>query len=152
MSSTLTPNISSVELGTIIAVVVVVVAGGVYGFVTLRRMVRRWAFGAAREKIRTSWHDVEGLMARGDDMSARLAVMHADAVLDKALQLKCFPGDRFARRLEFAIHKYRSLKRVWWAHRLRNELSHDPHRTLRMGEARKAVATFKQALRELGAL
>ncbi len=139
-------------MGIAIAVFVIVTGGAAYGIYRFKLLFRRWAFGNERQKIALAWRDVEQLMARGDEMSARLAVMHADAVLDKALQAKHFPGDRFATRMQFAQKKYRELRRVWWAHKLRNELSHNPHSSLRGGEARKAVATFKKALVDIGAL
>lgn len=143
---------SSTQIGTTIAIIVIVVVLGLWGFRSLLHAFRQWAFGDAKVNVAKAWRDVEQLMARGDEMSARLAVMHADAVLDKALQAKHFPGDRFASRLQFAIKKYRNLRKVWPAHNLRNELSHNPHAALSMSQARKAVASFKSALQELGAL
>lgn len=140
------------EIGTVLAVLIIVFVGCAYVAYKLRQLFRRWAFGDARAKIAVAWKDVEQLMARGDEMSMRLAVMHADSVLDKALQAKHFPGDRFATRLQFAQRKYRELRKVWWAHKLRNTLAHEPHVKLRGGEARRAVAAFRQALKNLGAL
>lgn len=146
------PQFSSLQIGTTLAVVVIVVCGFSYIAARLKRVFRRWAFGAARVHIQHAWVDVDELMVRSDDMSARLAVMHADAVLDKALQARHFPGDRFATRLQYAQRKYRTLRKVWWAHKLRNELAHETDRTLRLPEARRAVAAFKSALMDLGAL
>lgn len=145
-------DINSVQIGTAIAVIVIVFVVCTYIAYSLRRMFRRWAFGDARAKIAQAWQDVEKLMARGDEMSMRLAVMHADSVLDKALQAKHFPGDRFATRLQFASRKYRTLRKVWWAHKLRNTLAHEPHAKVHSGEARRAVAAFKNALQALGAI
>lgn len=143
---------SSTQIGTTIAVIVIVGVLGLWLFQVLLRAFRRFVFGDAASGIAKAWADVESLMARGDEMSARLAVIHADAVVDKALQAKHFPGDRFASRLQVASKKYRNLRKVWAAHNLRNELSHNPHAKISMSQARKAVASFKNALRELGAI
>lgn len=140
------------EIVATVAAVAIVLVLAVVAVVQLRRMVRRWMFGAGKTDIRKAWSDVEGLMARNDTMSARLAVMHADAVLDKALQARHFPGDRFATRLQFAQRKYPQLRRAWWAHKLRNDLAHEPDRALTLSEARKAVAAFATALKELSAM
>lgn len=144
--------ITGTQILTTLIVVGLVLVFAVALFVHLRRAVRRWMFGAGKVDIRKAWSDVEDLMGRNDEMSARLAVMHADAVLDKALQARHFPGDRFATRLQFAQRKYTGLRKVWWAHKLRNDLAHEPDRVMKMGEARKAIAAFKTALKELGAL
>lgn len=136
----------------ILIVIAVGILGGMYGFFALRRLVRRWLFGAGKVDIRRQWADVESLIARNEAMSARLAVLHADAVFDKALQLRHFPGDRFATRLQFARRKYTSLRKVWWAHKLRNDLAHEPDRVMKMSEARSAVAALRKALKDLGAL
>lgn len=143
---------SSTQIGTTIALIVIVVVLGLWAYRSLLHAFRRWAFGNASASIAKAWADVESLMARGDEMSARLAVIHADAVVDRALQAKHFSGDRFASRLQVASKKYRNLRKVWAAHNLRNELSHNPHAKISMSQARKAVASFKNALRELGAL
>lgn len=141
-----------VYVGTVLAVIVILIVGSFWTVAKLKRLFRQWAFGDARADIRRAWSDVEKLMARSDDMSAKLAVMNADAALDKALQAKHFPGDRFATRLQFAQKKYRTLRKVWWAHKLRNDLAHELNHNLRHTEARRAVATFKSALKDLGAL
>ena len=143
---------TTTQIGTTIAVIVIVVVLLVWVFRTLVHTFRRWAFGEAKTNIAKAWSDVEELMMRNDAMSARLAVMHADAVVDQALRAKHFPGDRFSTRMQFAQKKYRGLKSVWWAHNLRNELSHNPQSDLTLTKARKAVASFKAALKELGAL
>lgn len=143
---------TSTQVGTTIAVIVIVVVMLLWVFRTLVHTFRRWAFGEAKNSIAKAWSDVESLMARHDEMSARLAVMHADAVVDQALRAKHFPGDRFATRMQFAQKKYRGLRSVWWAHNLRNELSHNPQSDVTLAKARKAVASFKSALKELGAL
>lgn len=143
---------TSTQIGTTVAVIVIVLVLLLWVFRTLVHTFRRWAFGEAKTSIARAWHDVEELMSRHDEMSARLAVMHADAVVDQALRAKHFPGDRFATRMQFAQKKYRGLKSVWWAHNLRNELSHNPQASITLAKARKAVASFQSALRELGAL
>lgn len=140
------------QIVAVVVVVGLVLLAGALAFVHIRRAMRRWMFGSGKFDIRKAWMDVEGLMARGDEMSARLAVMHADAVLDKALQAKHFPGDKFATRLQFAQRKYSSLRTVWWAHTLRNNLAHEPDHVMKKGEAKKAVGMFKRALLDLGAL
>ena len=118
-----------------------------------RRVVRKMQFGDdARRRVLSAWADVERYAAMGDDVHLRMAVIQADAVLDMALQAKMFPGRSLNDRLNFAIHKYRNLKKVRWAHGLRNTLAHEPLKQLPRREGLGAIGAFRAALKELGAL
>ena len=118
-----------------------------------RRLVRKMQFGDnSRRRIQQAWTEVEQHVADGDETHLRMAIIKADAVLDMALQAKMFPGRSLNDRLNFAIHKYRNLKQVRWAHGLRNRLAHEPMRELTRREGTGAIADFRRALKELGAL
>lgn len=143
---------SSTQIGTAIATIIIVLFLGLWLWRSLVHAFRQWAFGEAKTNIARAWADVEKLMMTSDVMNARLAVMHADAIVDKALQVKHFRGTTFATRMQFAQRKYKGLRHVWHAHNLRNELSHNSDAVLTLPQARKAVDAFRSALRELGAL
>lgn len=116
-------------------------------------IVRKMQFGDdSRRRIMQAWAEVEQHVADGDETHLRMAIIKADAVLDMALMAKMFPGRSLNDRLNFAIHKYRNLKRVRWAHGLRNRLAHEPMHQLSRREGMGAIADFKRALKELGAL
>lgn len=132
---------------------------GVVGFVFLliatvwlRRAMRRWRFGSERDNVAKHWEAVEDLAGRGDVMSLRLAIVHADAVLDLALKAKSFPGKTTGERLKFASRKYHQLQQTFWARSLRNTLVHEAGSNLKIAQAEKAIAEFKRALIVLGAL
>ncbi len=145
-------NIDYTKLITSLVAFAIIVGAVCYALHRLRRIYKRWLFGKAGAQIKQSWDDVEALINRNEDMSNKLAVMQADTVLDQALKLKHFPGETMALRLKFAQRKYRKLNNVWWAHKLRNTLAHELGGVLKGSEARSAVATFKAALIDLGAL
>lgn len=132
---------------------------GIVGFVFLviaavwiRRTMRRWRFGSERDNVAKHWKAVEDLAGRGDVMSLRLAIVHADAVLDLALKAKSFPGKTTGERLKFASRKYHQLQQTFWARSLRNTLVHEAGSNLKIAQAEKAIAEFKRALIVLGAL
>lgn len=118
-----------------------------------KRVIRKLQFGdESRRRIMQAWAEVEEHAESGDDVHLRMAVIQADAVLDMALLAKGFPGRTLNDRLNFAIHKYRRLKDVRWAHGVRNGLAHDPLRQLSRREGTGAIGSFRSALKELGAL
>ncbi len=136
----------------VVAIVVVVV----FIFDWLRRAFRRlfWRRRSelSRQDVERRWQVVDNLMKSGELVSLRLAVMEADKILDEVLKSMSMPGTTFAERLKFASHKYYRLKKVWWAHKIRNQLAHETTFNLQKGQARSAVKDFYRALREIGAI
>lgn len=134
-----------IGLVLVIAAFVVVIFG--------RKLIRKLQFGVdSRHKILEAWSEVEEHVRVGDDTHLRMAIIKADAVLDMALRAKMFPGRSLNDRLNFAIHKYRNLKRVRFAHGLRNRLAHEPLLELARRDGMGAIGAYRSALKELGAL
>lgn len=81
-----------------------------------------------------------------------LAVIDADKLLDEALRRRHFKGKTTGERLVAAQRILSDNDAIWYAHKLRNRLVHDPSVQLRKREAQNALAGFKQGLHDLGAL
>ncbi len=81
-----------------------------------------------------------------------LAVIEADKLLDEALKKRHFKGKTMGERLVSAQRTLTNNDSVWFAHKLRNRLVHEPNVKLKKKEAQKALEGFKQALKDLGAL
>lgn len=105
-----------------------------------------------RTTMRRRWLEVEELLHAEGGMSDKMAVLEADKLLDHALKYLALPGDTLGERLRFAEYKYPKIKKVWWAHKIRNQLVHEATFRLDQGVARKAVKEFKKALEMLGAI
>ena len=121
----------------------------------IRRYINHLRFGKEglkRERIVNQWQQIEQLMAQPGEMSLKLAVMEADKLLDHVLKLMFMPGDDMGHRLEYACRKYEQLKKVWWAHKIRNQLVHESTFNLDRRKEERAVRAFKKALEVLGAL
>lgn len=105
-----------------------------------------------RKSIREQWRKIEGLMIPGKEMNYKLAVIEADKLLDYALKALNFSGDTTADRLNAAAYKYPKLKKVWWAHKVRNYIVHDARYMIKFGETQRVLSLFKKALKILGGL
>jgi hypothetical protein len=81
-----------------------------------------------------------------------LAVIDADKLLDEALKKKHFKGKTMGERLVSAQRTLSDNDGTWYAHKLRNRLVHEPNIRIKKREAQAALAGFKKALRDLGAL
>jgi hypothetical protein len=80
-----------------------------------------------------------------------LAIIDADKLLDEALRKHRFKGKTMGERLVSAQRMISDNDAVWYAHKLRNRLVHEPNVRLKKNEARTALAGFRQGLRDLGA-
>lgn len=81
-----------------------------------------------------------------------LAIVDADKLLDEALKKHHIKGKTMGERLVAAQRMISDNDAVWYAHKLRNRLVHEPNVRLKKREAQTALAGFKQGLRDLGAL
>jgi len=117
-----------------------------------RRLFWRRRSELSRRDVERRWRAVEDLMKNGELVSLRLAVLEADKILDEVFKSMSIPGTTFAERLKFISHKYYRLKKVWWAHKVRNQLAHETTFNLQKNQARSAVKEFHRALREIGAI
>ena len=81
-----------------------------------------------------------------------LAVIDADKLMDEALKKRNYRGKTMGERLVAAQHEINDNDGVWYAHKLRNRLVHEPTLRLRKNEAKNALAGFRQGLKDLGAL
>lgn len=105
------------------------------------------------EKYRCRWMEIEGQLNRNDDMTYTLSILHADALLDKALKEKNIPGKTMGERMKQLQGKWTNGNGVWAAHKLRNKLAHEPETVkLDYDRTKQALVAFKQALKDIGAI
>ena len=104
------------------------------------------------EKYRMRWLAVEQSLVRDNESSYHLAVLNADKLVDQALKDKGFHGQTMGERLKAAKDKLSKRNDIWEAHKLRNKIAHEPDVRVSYDQSRKALAGFKQALKDLGAI
>lgn len=151
--------IFQVDVETIAAYAVGILVFFIIGFIgaqTFRRWIKR---NMARRKheldraqMKKRWAHVQSLLNSKNSETHRLAVIEADKLLDVVLKAMNMPGENFATRMNFAQKKYYELKKVRWAHSLRNKLVHEADVHLPKKKARAAVKSYERALKLLGAL
>jgi hypothetical protein len=82
------------------------------------------------------------------------AITEADDLLCEALKKKGYKGKTTGERLVAAQHDLSDNEAAWFGHKLRQKVSEGPVdvRTLKKKDIVIALAGFRQALRDLGAL
>ena len=117
----------------------------------IRKLRRPEMTGMSREEIAKRWVEIRKTSEQSV-MGAKLALLEADTLLDAGLKSMMMPGETLGERLKVACYKYPKLKDVWWAHKLRNNLAHDPSFQLTTSQARQAINEFERALKILNVL
>ncbi|MBP6945431.1 hypothetical protein KBD61_06480 [Patescibacteria group bacterium] len=142
---------ASAIFGLFITGVVVVTLFGI-GIYRLMRLLRRPELhGTSREQILKRWEQIEHTATQGV-MGSKLAIIEADKLLDQVLRSMAMPGSTLGERLKSTAYQYPNIRKVWSAHRLRNQLVHDTSFEMASRQARLALDDYKAALKVLNVM
>lgn len=103
-------------------------------------------------KYRLKWLAIEKQLKRDEPSSCQLAVLNGDKLVDQALRESHSKGETMGERLKSAKERLSNNNAVWNAHKLRNRIAHETDTQVSFDQARTALAGFKQALKDLGAI
>ncbi len=104
-----------------------------------------------KEAYQKDWLAIE--MSVGSDASSQqFAIIQADKLLDRALRERGYKGETMGERMTAASRTFTRRDAVWTAHKLRNRIAHDDHVTINASLTKKALASFKKALKDVGAI
>lgn len=95
---------------------------------------------------------IENTLDQNNALSYNAVVIDADKLLDKALCEMGVPGRTMGDRLKKSGDKFSQINAVWYAHKLRNQIAHEHGFRLEYKQAKHALNTFRQALKDLGAV
>jgi formiminotetrahydrofolate cyclodeaminase len=133
----------------IFLVLILVLAGIVLVFVIGKG---RSAAGLNKEKYHSAWLGIEQQLNRNDDKTFFITVLNADKLLDQALRERGFRGQTMGERMKSANSSWTNANHVWHAHKLRNQIAHETNARVSFDDTRRALAAFKQALKDMGAI
>lgn len=133
--------------------IIFLIAAIVFGIVVLfvlGRLVKHKPRRLNQQYYQKKWLEILVRVKTYDGMI--LAVIDADKLMDQALKKRNYRGKTMGERLVAAQHDIKDNDAVWYAHKLRNRLVHEPNMRLRKNEAKNALAGIRQGLKDLGAL
>lgn len=104
------------------------------------------------EAYQTKFLAIENKLKQDNPATFMNTVIEADKLLDKAMIEMGVPGKTMGDRLKRAGEKFSNLNAVWRAHKLRNALAHESDLEISYKQAFNALAIYKQALKDLGAI
>ena len=95
---------------------------------------------------------IENRLQKDNPATFAMAIIEGDKLLDKAMMEMGMPGKTMGDRLKKAGGRFSNLNAVWRAHKLRNAIAHESGFEVSFTQATNALAIFKQALKDLGAI
>ncbi len=104
------------------------------------------------EKYRHSWIKIERQLQKDQEATYHLTILNADKLLDQALRHGGYRGDTMGERMRSAKGRWSNANNIWSAHKLRNQIAHESDVKVSYDNARRALASFKQALKDIGAI
>lgn len=138
-------------LPSVLFLVIAIVAVGLLALVAMTLMGKR-KHDFDVEEYQTRWLKIENSLVKDQRQTYGMAVLNADKLLDRALIELGLPGKTMGERMKRADSRFAKVNAVWYAHKLRNQIAHEPDFELDYNEASRALAAFRQALKDLGAI
>lgn len=129
--------------------VAIVIVGG--GFLVLMAVTRKPSKHLNQQVYRERWLAITNSIT-SDQGTQQLAIINADKLLDQALRERCIAGETMGDRMKSAKELFSNNNAAWAAHKLRNRIAHENGVRLNAVVTRKAMASFKVALKDVGAL
>ena len=101
-------------------------------------------------KVVKDWAKIAARLETGLESECKLAVIEADSMLNDILKRMGFGGETLGERLEkLTAATLPNLEQVLEAHKIRNNIVHDPDYRLTLDEAKRVLDVYEQALRDL---
>ncbi len=129
---------------------ILILAGAVFVLITFVKYGHKTL---AVEKYRSRWLEIESSLRREEKTTHSLCILHADSLLDKALRERGVKGATMAERMKQMQGTWTNGNGIWAAHKLRNRIAHEPETvSLDYDRARQILGTYRQALKDVGAI
>lgn len=84
--------------------------------------------------------------------SFSMAVLNSDKLVEQAMKEKGLKGQTMGEKLKSSPKSFSDINGLWTSHKLRNRIAHEPNVTVSYDEAKIALAQFRKALKDLGAI
>ncbi|MBQ3348627.1 hypothetical protein IJG90_03890 [Candidatus Saccharibacteria bacterium] len=131
----------------IIAVIIIAVL-----MIVAMMLTKRRAHKFNVEEYQTRFLKIENNLSKDNSATWPVTIINGDKLLDKALIEMGVPGKTMGDRLKKIGDSFTDKNAVWRAHKLRNVIAHEDDLELTHKQAAGALAIYKQALKDIGAI
>jgi len=101
-------------------------------------------------KIPKKWQEILSKTESREEANHKLAIIEADVLLDDVLRKMGFLGATMTERLEkITANQLKSVGELKEAHRVRNNILHDPDFKLSLQRAKEVIELYEKVLKEM---
>jgi hypothetical protein len=105
----------------------------------------------SKKQAQESWGRIEGYFYKGGESDLKVAILEADKLLNDALREAGIMGVQLGDRLKKTnAGQIPNINELWQAHKLRNQIAHEPNFKLKRDLAERALGIYETALKNLG--
>lgn len=137
--------------GGVVAFIVAIIIVAIFIFIAIGLTGKR-GHKFNIEDYQARFLEIENKLNKENSATFALSIINGDKLLDKAMIEMGVPGKTMGDRLKKIGSKFTQLDSVWRAHKLRNIIAHESDYDLSYRQAANALAIYKQALKDLGAI
>ena len=137
--------------GSLLFLLIAIAIVGIFVFVAISLTARR-NYEFDKDAYQADWLRIETSFQKDNKATFSNAIIEADKLLDKAMHEMGLPGKNMGERLKKSGNHFSQLNAVWHAHKLRNQIAHEHGFSVEYLQAKRALSTYKQALKDLGAI
>jgi len=99
------------------------------------------------------WTKTKKRLEKGWESEAKLALIEADQLLDELLKRTGYKGESLGERLkQLDNNVLPNIEEVWEAHKIRNNIVHDPDYKLSLAKANQMIEVYEKAFQHLEAI
>lgn len=103
--------------------------------------------------VNSKWQEIVAKAESESEKEWKLAIIEADALVDLVLKRSGYRGETMLERLKAVLpENLSSLTQLWEAHKIRNQIAHNPEFILPQKEMIKILKIYKLVLKELKTL
>jgi hypothetical protein len=119
--------------------------------INLKEFMRFKALG--EKKLLNQWAKINKRLEAKKEDEYKMAVIEADSLLDEIFQNMGYKGETVEERMRQAPPEtLPDIDKILEAHRIRNNIAHDPDYKLSLEQAKETLGTYEKALKDLEAI
>lgn len=104
------------------------------------------------EHYRVKYLEITNQLKQGEPSSYHMTILNADKLVDQALRERGIRGETMGERMKNSASLFSDRNGIWTAHKMRNTIAHETNANISYNDARYALASYKKALQDLGAI
>ena len=137
--------------GGVVTFILAILIVAVFIFIAILLTGKR-TYNFNKEAYQARFLGIENKLNKENPATFMTTIIEADKLLDKAMMEMGIPGKTMGDRLKKSGDRFSNLNSVWRAHKLRNAIAHESGFEITYKQASNALAIYKQALKDLGAI